>query len=289
MSYRQDWLVDAWEYGGPLVCARFSLSRMLWRIGPAWSVLAGAMVSGWMPDSTAAALWLIASVVLGDLAWGSLRQSVPLSPAGLALPDASSQILPYTSRGAPLDKLLSRWASVAGQPAVLAWQPLIICLVLVGALSLLLGPVALVLSLGVTVLAALAWLSVVNRRDHPALGLALLDVAAPWLLGMSGAGWRGLTARTALEPLMLMAGFTLLQWGIYRARQSGGMSFIGLWAGQVAVLAVLLSLGQIWIAVIVAVLFVFPAWWLLRHNRSELRCVLPWWWAAFALATLALT
>lgn len=289
MSYRHDWLVDAWEHGGPLVRVRFGLSRMIWRIGPAWSVLAGAVISGWMPDSTTTVLRLIASVVLGDLAWGSLRQSVPLSPAGLVFPDASSQILPYTIPGAPLDRLLSHWASVSGQPAVLAWQPLIICLVLVGALSFLLGPVALVLSLGVTVLVALAWLLVVNRRDHPALGLALLDVTAPWLLGMSGVGWRGLTARTALEPLMLMAGFTLLQWGIYRARQSGGMSVIGLWAGQVTVLAVLLLLGQIWAAVIVAVLFVFPAWWLLRHNRSELSCVLPWWWAAFVVATLTLT
>ncbi len=288
MSYDRGRLAGVWEDGGPLVRVRLSLSRTLWRLGPAWSVLAGAIVFGWTPGSTAALLRLAAAVVLGDLAWGSLRQIVPLGSVGLDSLDASSFVLPYASRGAPLDRFLSRLVGVSGQPAASTWQSLVASLALVAALSLLLGPAASALSVGVALLVALAWLLAVNRRSYPALCLALLDVAAPWLLGMSWAGLETLALRTVLGPLMLMVGFTLLQWGAYRAWQSGETSLTGLWVGQIAVLSVLIAMREAGVAAIVAALFAPPSWWLLRRDRTGVVRALPWWWTAFAVTALVL-
>lgn len=289
MSYDRGRLAGVWEDSGPLVRMRLSLSRTLWRIGPAWSVLAGALVFGWAPTSAAAFLQLAAAVVLGDLAWGSLRQIVPLGSTGLGSPGASPLILPYARPEASLARVLNRLASNSELSAASAWQPLVASLVLVAALSLLLGPAALALSSGVVLLVALAWLLVANRRRYPALCLAMLDVTAPWLLGMSWAGLGGLASRTAPGPFMLMAGFTLLQWGVYRARQSDEASRIGLWAGQAAVLVALIATRQAAACAIVAVLFVPPSWWLLRRDCSGLPRALPWWWAAFEVAALAQT
>ncbi len=287
MPYDRNRLAGVWEDSGPLVRVRLTLSRTLWRIGPAWSVLAGALVFGWAPTSAVAFFRLVAAVVLGDLAWGSLRQIVPLGPIGFGSPDASPLILPYARSEAPLTRVLNRLARSSGQPAASVWQPLIVSLASISVLSLLLGPAALALSGGVVLLVALAWLLLVNRHRYPALCLALLDVAAPWLLGMSWAGLGTLASRAALGPFTLMAGFTLLQWGVYRARPSDEASRFGLWAGQAAVLAALIATRQAAACAIVAVLFVPPSWWLLGRDRSGLPRAFPWWWAAFEVAALA--
>lgn len=276
-------------HGGPLVRAQLTLSRTLWRIGPAWSVLAGALALGWEPVDTDAILRLVAAVVLGDAAWGSLRQMIPGAPVGFESPHISPAILPYTQPGAPLARLLSHLGGDAGQPAATAWQPLAVSLVLVIALSLLTGPAALALSAGVLLLVTLAWLLVVNRGSHPALCYALMDVTAPWLLGMSTAGLGAFTSHGAIRAFALLAGFTVLQWGAQRAARKGAAELpVGVWAGQATVLAALIAAQQAWACAIVAALFSPPSWWLLRRGEDWLARALPWWWGAFGVAALAL-
>lgn len=279
---------DATIVAGPLVRVQLSFSRTLWRIGPAWSVLAGALAFGWTPADAGAILRLGAAIALGDLAWGSLRPFLP----GLTgkEPSASGQAptLPYAMPDAPLARLLSGPAASTGLPVDAAWQPLAAGLALTLALSLLIGPGALALSLGALLLTALAWLWLMKRGDCPAFILALLDVASPWLLGMSLLGSPVFVAHGWVAPFALLGAFSLLQWGILRAGQGNIVATAGVWLGQLAVLATLVALKQAWASALVAAALAAPSWWLLRRDRAGLGRALPWWWATLAITAFGL-
>ena len=62
---------------GPLVHLHFAPSRMLWRIGPAWAVVAGAVAAGAPLGNAAGLLRLATAVILADLFWGILRRIIP--------------------------------------------------------------------------------------------------------------------------------------------------------------------------------------------------------------------
>lgn len=272
---------------GPLLQAELSLSRAVWRIGPAWSVLAGALAGGWAPSEADAILRLGAAILLGDLTWGSLRQLLPRAGIDPAPSAAFVPVLPYAAPDAPLARFLNGLAAGAGLAAHVAWQPLAVLLALTVALSLLLGLTAAALSVGVLLLLMLAWLTVVGRGQQPAFLLALLDVMLPGLLGMSltgdalfnGLGWAG--------PIALLGAFMLLQWGVLRAWVRAG-STVGVWLGQLAVIGVLVALKQAWPCALVIALFAPPSWWLLQADRAGIARALPWWWAAFGVAFVVL-
>lgn len=231
---------------GPLVRLRIAPSRSIWRIGPAWSVLGGALVAG-VPVTGAAALFrLAAAAILGDLLWGALRQLAPDGPGGAEAPAARSA-LPYARADAPLATFL---AALARRPEGVRHAPeqaLLIGLALTAAVSVLLGPAALFAS----ALAALVVIGVglrASRSAGVALGEALLDVMLPWLLGAGLAG-----AGAVSGQVMALAGaFTLLQWGAARAERA---STLPAWLGQGAVLAVLIATRQPWALAGVAALF----------------------------------
>lgn len=266
------------EFGGsgagPLVRLHIVPSRLLWRIGPAWAVLAGALVAG-APLLAADALFrLTAAAVLADLLWGALRQSGPAPQSGQAAAQSAPAALPYARPDAPLAAFLTGLSGHQADPLRAPWQGLLLSLALIGGLSVLLGPAAMLLS----VAALLVW-GGWRVLGGAAFGDAVLDVALPWLLGASLAG------RAAFAwPVWALAGaFTLLQWGALRAQ--GGRAALG-WLGQGAVLAVLIALRQPWALASVAMLLAPATWWLAARRPGALAYALPWWWGAMMIAAL---
>ncbi len=258
---------------GPLVRLHIVPSRWIWRIGPAWAVLAGALAAG-APVLAADALFrLAAAVILADLLWGALRQSAPVQP-GQATVQPAPSVLPYARPDAPLATFLAGLAGHQGDPLWAPWQGLLLSLALIGALSVLLGPAAMLLS-AAALLAWGGWRAV----GGAALGDAVLDVALPWLLGASLAG----SAAFAWPVWALAGAFTLLQWGALRAQERSAALA---WLGQGAVLAALIALRQPWALAGIAVLLAPAAWWLAARRPGAVAHALPWWWAAMLIAAL---
>jgi hypothetical protein len=276
---------------GPLVQAHIVVGRTLWRIGPAWSVLAGALAAGVPLTTSDTLLRLAAAVVLADLAWGTLRKFIPAQPARVEARVAALPSAPYAHPAAPLTRFLQALTAGHSEGAVasgMAWQSLLAGLVLTAALSLLLGRAALILSAVAIGVTWLAW-ALARRGNRPAFGLALLDVALPWGVG-SLLAWRGPGALAGLGPAALLAmAFTVLQWGSHRARLADGLRFGGLWLGQASVLVGLAVLHQPWALAVTATLFAPPTWWLARRAGASGALVLsmPWWWAAMLFAAAA--
>jgi hypothetical protein len=273
---------------GPLVHVSFAPSRLLWRIGPAWAVVAGAAVAGLTLTTSFAWLRLVAAIVLADLLWGALRRIIPDPSAWEGTEAAAAPSLPYGRSDAPLARFLQTIAT--GQHAsATPWLGWLSGLALATVLSLLLGAPVLVLSALAVGLMLLA-LALYRRGRRPAMCLALLDVGLPWLVG--GALVLPATGETASwlpQVGWLAAAFTALQWSIHRARFSGGRRSLSLWSAQALVLAILVFLRQPGAAAVAALLLAPPAWWLAGAGASEdtLRRSLPWWWAAM-LATAAI-
>lgn len=271
---------------GPLVRVTFSLSRATWRVGPAWAVLAGAVAAGWSPADAGAILHLAAAMILGDLVWGSLRWAVPPGSGRPSSPDphASFPSLPYAQPKAPLTRFLQVLGAGMGMPAGRSWQPVAFGVASALGLGWFLGPAALALTLVALLVTAWAWAWAVRRGQPPALVLALLDVGLPGLLGASLAWTSFPVGRPLLLAVALLVGFTVLQWGVYRAARQAGVWQA--WAGQLAVLAGLVALQRPIACAIVAASFAPATWWLTRAPEQAAARGQVWWWAAFLAAFL---
>lgn len=271
---------------GPLIQVAFSLSRAVWRVGPAWAVLASAVSVGWSPSGAGPILYLAAAVILGDLVWGSLRRLVPPGPVRPFSLDShtSFAFLPYARPEAPLVRFLQALEVGMGMPAGRSWQPVALSAAFALGLSWLLGPTALALTLIAMLMTVWAWLWSTQRGTSPALVLALLDVALPGLLGVSLLGMSSPPGRPLLLALGLLAGFTVLQWGAHRAARRAGAWQA--WAGQLAVLASLVALQRPVACAIVGALFAPATWWLARNPEQAAARGQFWWWAAFLAAFL---
>ena len=268
---------------GSLVQLRIASGRMLWRIGPAWAVVAGALTSGAPLLATDALLRLAAAIVLADLLWGILRRVVPDKPASNGTTFRWSSSLPYGRSDAPLARLL-QIVGTGEQTAAVPWLGWVGGLFFALALSLLLGGPVFLLTLFVVGLVFLAR-ALVERRRGPALCLALLDVGIPWLLGAAvvkpDAGdvtqlWLG-------QAILLAAAFTVLQWGVYRGalfrRAAAGGPLAGsvIARGRAHRVAGALGCCSRRAAARTADLVV-------GARRAEMEAgmarSLPWWWAA---------
>ena len=267
---------------GPLVQLHIAPSRTFWRIGPAWAVVGGAVAAGIGLGDAGTLLRLAAAVVLADLAWGILRRIIPDSPgfAGTVPPAAPS--LPYGRGDAPLARFLQMIA-VGERSAAAPWLGWLGGLAFAVVLSLLLGRPILVLSAAAVGLILLA--RALMRRGHsPAMCLALLDVALPWVLG-AALVWPGVGGEVRpwlWQAGILAAAFTVLQWGVHRARFSAGQRPVGLWLGQMVLLGALIALQLPWAVAIAALLLAPPTWWLARGDLggAALARSLPWWLAS---------
>jgi hypothetical protein len=248
---------------GPLVQLQISLSRVPWRLAPAWSVLAGALAAGSRVDNPTLWLRVVAAIVLGDLAWGVLRRYVSITPSGRRPVDASSLVLPYAQPDSPLSSLVSE-LSLEG----VDWHGAVAGVILALGGALLLGLPAFVLSLGAIVVTVVAW-ALARRGEAPAACFALLDVLLPFALGLLAAGCtlrQPVQFAVAWQPLLVAAGFTILQWGALRSAALVGRRFaqVGLGLGVFAVLVVLIGLGMPFAAAVSAVLLAPAVYWLTR-------------------------
>ncbi len=273
---------------GPLVQLRVSLSRTPLRIAPAWSALAGAIAVA--PALGDPALWLrvVAAVVLGDLAWGILRQYAQARPPAAGEGAVFALPLPYAQPDAPLSRLLGS-LTYGGA----TWHGAVAGAVLALGGGLLLGWPALVLSLLALALTALAG-PLARRGDSPAGAFAMLDVLLPWTLGMVAAGWdRG--AASGWGPLFVAAALTLLQWGVLRAvaseRRGASLPLAG---GALAVIVALVALAMPGAAALAAVLLAPPLYWLAGRQEGEAPAAArfawsgPWLMLTLFVAALAL-
>jgi hypothetical protein len=267
---------------GPLVHLHFAPSRMLWRIGPAWAVVAGAVAAGASLGNATGLLRLATAVILADLLWGILRRIIPDSPGIAGTASLVAPSLPYGRGDAPLARFMQTIAT--GQHAFTApWSGWLSGLALTVVLSLLLGAPALLISAAAVGLMLLTR-ALFRRGHHPALCLALLDVALPWVLG-AALVWPDVDGKALvwlLQMGMVAAAFTVLQWGLYRARFSAGRRLVALYFGQMVLLGVLVLLRQPWAVAVAALLLAPPTWWLARRGEAEvaLARALPWWWAS---------
>jgi hypothetical protein len=211
-----------------------------------------------------------------------LRRIIPDSPGFTGTVPPTAPSLPYGRGDAPLARFLQMIA-VGERSAAAPWLGWLGGLALAAVLSLLLGKPVLVLSASAVGLILLA--RALLRRGHsPALCLALLDVALPWVLG-AALVWPGVggdVKRWLLQVGLLAAAFTVLQWGVHRARFSKGQRLIGLWVGQIALLGALVALQSPWAVAIAALLLAPPTWWLARRDlgAAALTRSLPWWLAS---------
>jgi hypothetical protein len=284
---------------GPLVRLRLLPSRTLFRVGPAWAVIAGVVAAG-LPDlGVTALLAVVTAAALADLVWGALRQIVPGPERRSSIDDGAAPVslaLPYLQPDSPLAGWLrSLTPAASGEHESRGWQGTLIALAVAFALSVLLGVPAVMLS-GVAVFVIMIAAAVARRGDIPAFWNALLDVGLPWALGLSLA-WNGNGAPAAFAPAAALGGaFTVLQWGIYRAEETPGMfdaprparRRTGLaWLGQFLVLLVLIVFRQPWAVAGTAALLAPPSFWLARAG-SGVSSALPWWWAAMLLSALSL-
>ena len=267
---------------GPLVHLHFAPSRMLWRIGPAWAVVAGAVAAGAPLGNAASLLRLATAVILADLVWGILRRIIPDSPGTEGTAALRTPSLPYGRSDAPLAQVMQTVAS--GQHASTApWLGWLGGLALTVVLSLLLGAPALLISAAAVGLIFLTR-ALFRRGCCPSFCLALLDVGLPWALG-AALVWPNVDGEARvwfLQMGMVAAAFTVLQWGLYRARFSAGRRLVALYFGQVMLLGALVLLRQPWAVAVAALLLAPPTWWLARRGEAEvaLARALPWWWAS---------
>ncbi|OQA41695.1 MAG: hypothetical protein BWY52_02492 [Chloroflexi bacterium ADurb.Bin325] len=296
---------------------RLVVSRAVFRLGPGWSVVAGAVAVGALELDAAGLLRVLTAAVLADLVWGAIRQVIPIVPldASLATSAAAAApaagILPYAQPDAPLARWLAALTPVhpldlvtIGEQAAPAravrgltgaWQGVLLVGGLALILSMLLGWPAVALTL---IALATIWTAAATARrgELPALAHALLDVGWPWLLGMSLAAGALLDTEGALwaaarPGLLLAAAFTVLQWGMYRGRggaqprQAATPALA--WLGQLVVLIVLIGLRSPWAVACVAALLAAPSFWLARARPDIWAGVTPWWWAASFVAAFA--
>ena len=278
---------------GPLIGFGISIGPGVWRIGPAWAVLAGALASGAPLLGDAMPLRLVGAAILADSVWGVLWRLTAADDADRANQLAEDERLPYFQPQSPAGRALGMLHDIA--PGA-SWRELMAALALTGVLSLLLGVPALVLS--ILAYAVILWAWALGRADkQPAVCDALLNVGLPWLLGL-------LLARDAFQlpvtmpPLLpgvtMGVAFTALQWGARRAYLSEGSRTFAAWFGQAAVLVALVGLEQPWVLVLVAALLLPPAMWLWRSRvmasgvEEALRQSGPWWLAGMLLSAVAL-
>lgn len=270
---------------GPLVQLQISLSRVPLRIAPAWAALGGALAVA--PTLGDPALWLrvVAAVVLGDLAWGILRQYAQARPDAAGQGAAFALPLPYAQPHAPMSRLLGS-LTYGGA----TWHGAAAGVILALGGGLLLGWPALGLSLIAIVVTALAG-PLARRGDAPAAAFAALDALLPWTLGMLAAGWAD-ERPLRWTPLIVAAALTALQWGVLRSAGKRAAP-VALTLGALSVIVALAALRMPGAAALAAVLLAPPLYWLGRAERgtddaARFGWAGPWLMLTLLVAALAL-
>ncbi|MEJ2733827.1 MAG: hypothetical protein P8189_09725 [Anaerolineae bacterium] len=236
---------------GPWIGLRGRLAQPFWGWIGAWAVLCGALASNSLRWEAEALLALALTLLLAELAWGSLWDLAvgtawfrPLAegwPPSRAAPAAA---LPYTQPGSPggrlalrLGRLAAWWRASFWPAAGPALLGLLAALILTAVLALLLPNRLRPLY---AALAALGGLGVVQRRRgrDPLAAQALVRVGLSWLAGHAA------LSEVGVASVVLGLAFSLAAWGLLRLGAGLGR---GLWllnGGQIVEVAVLVGVRQ---------------------------------------------
>lgn len=287
---------------GPLIGLRIWIGSGIWRIGPAWAVLAGALTSGAALLADTTPLRLVGTALLADSVWGVLWRMTALTPAAQDDPPAETIGLPYYRQTSPAGRFLRLLWRISGGAG---WPELFASVAAALILGLLLGAPALILTIAAWAITLWGWLLIQAGR-RPAACDALLNVGLPWLLGwamaapaipsataqlLSGAH-EPLRSLNASAGLWLGLAFVIQEWGMRRASLAQGRRLIGFWAGQAAVPVVLIGLHQTSTLIPVAALLLPGAWlfWRVGRGQGDVAVALshsgPWRLAAMLTAAL---
>ena len=259
-----------------------------WRLAPVWTLLAGLVLSGdWSFRPGNLARVLLALLLVEGL-WGAIwGQMLVLSQVvfrgSWPITSTITPSWPYATTDAPLARL---WRWLQGSEDGYLTRDVWIALVLAGAASVMLGRAAVLASVVVALL-ALAATAVypLYPRLTRFLG-ALVTVALPWWLGMNllTAGpttWWPQPAQQAVW--LLMAAFTLLAYAGEELAAGGSRAW--LWAGHVALVAVLVLAEERTAAIATAATLVVPS---VRVGRSDPGHVGRWHLLALVVAVAIL-
>jgi hypothetical protein len=257
-------------------------------------VIAGAIAGGAAYFDGSVLLRLFASVLLAELAWGSMWR-VGAKGAGEGTTQAGSTLLPYSTPGAPVSRLNEALIDRLPDGTVRSgWHDLALGLVLTVALSLLLGRVALALSLAAGGVSLAAWL-LARRGSAAALPLAMLGVGLPWLLGAASES-RDIADLSRLSSWILAfaAVYTVLQWGVLRAEATRDGRLSLLWCGQLLAVLASIGAGLPWLTILLAAVMLVPTLRIAGDRLSGLgtaervKSSAVWWWAAMMISAFAL-
>ncbi len=278
---------------GPVIGLRIWVGPDLWRIGPAWAVLAAAVASAASLTAGAFLLRLIGAAFLADSVWGVVWRMTSLPSAEESGLPVEAVRLPYYQPTGPAGRLLQFLRRVIADAS---WRELFASVAAALILSVLLGVPALLLTLVAWAVALWGWFLAQMGRQ-PAACDALLNVGLPWLLGWTLALPESALWRPTAIPFATLApglAFTVLGWGARRAFLSSGRRSVGLWLGQAAVIAVPIGLQNPIASIVVTLLLLPPAWliWQGRLTDTDLGQALsysgPWWLAAMLVSAVTL-
>ena len=236
---------------GQWIGLRGRLAHPFWGWIGAWAVLCGALASYSLRWEGEALLALVLSLLLAELAWGSLWDLLvgtdwfhPLAEGWPPSQSTPAAALPYTQPHSPGGRLANRLGRLAAWWRVSFWPAAGPALLgLLAALSL---TVVLALLLPARLrplhaaLVALAGLGVVQRRRgrDPLAAQALVRVGLCWLAGHAA------LAEVGAASVVLALSFSLAAWGLLRVGAGLGR---GLWllnGGQIVGVAALVVIQQ---------------------------------------------
>ncbi len=236
---------------GQWIGLRGRLAQPFWGWIGAWAVLCGALASNSLRWEAEVLLALALSLLLAELAWGSLWDLAvgtawfrPLAEGWPPSQAAPAAALPYTQPRSPGGRLalglgrLAAWWRVSFWPAAgPALLGLLAALILTVVLALLLPSRLRPLH---AALVALSGLGVVQRRRgrDPLAAQALVRVGLSWLAGHTA------LSEVGAASVVLALAFSLAGWGLLRLAAGLGR---GLWllnGGQIVGVAVLMWVRQ---------------------------------------------
>lgn len=271
--------------GSSIIDVRMWFDESPWRIAAGWTVLAAILATGASLESLSARMpTLVLLFLLADPLWGSIwgLMSTPGSFPPLERALGRSRVwLPYLRSGSPAARLFGM-----DGPSILAliYRVALPAIVLALAVSLILHPAAIWLTLAVIGISTAGWLHQQVESIPVRLLYVLVTVALPWLLVVTVLG-----QDAESTPQWLLAGlWTLHLWAgqLHRtpSLQLFGMAGLGVAQAGMAVLFVLLQL-PLWLLFLV--IFFLPTW-LAIYRGHPLERVRFWWMAGMLVSAVGL-
>lgn len=272
--------------------AQIWLSQFPWRPTAGWAAIAGFLSAGLL-DGSLDLVWaeVVLMLLLVDPLWGGIWRLAAGRAEMLPLHEHELRRkvwLPYMEERSPAALLLG-WDDRG--VLHLLYRVALPTVALTLAVALVLGPVAIWLTLAVIAITGIGWTSRHAIAVLPALLHSAITVALPWALALMHFGLGEASSEATAAPNWQPHGILVLLWFIHNwgegriLRNPADWPGIGLLAvADAGILLLLVALRlPLWLAVI-AVLWL-PTWLSLAQRRPMLR--ISFWWLLAMLASAA--